>query len=752
MDEEIRRSSEIDDWIRGLLPDFAADINIRRSGYNHHNNKANTAIMTSNNNNNNNNSNPTSMWQQHPQLGSTLFQDFSHNHQTSSNTASERPNIYQFPTRSNPYPNNSRQNRQAEVLNAQGVGNQAQTTRLGSLQAFPESTSQTEAANYVGWVDEAYQKILKMKEMFLPDVLILYKRAQEARKSFCTGNMFRKANNAETVTKSEKLRTSTEKVINFLRMSRSDILRWRMEKLHQSMNDIVKFLNHARAINSHARKQNQRVPEPQNGGLLESVVQFNSTQPQSQPSFDRPKSAVLPSNQKGVRQTGFDQRAFQMFVNQTQPNSTSSRDSVTPVSNTATLQNQPQQNDQAVKRRKSKQHVESPRRFAGLGQRWSPLTAGSGSPQNAQQSKSKMEMKDLLSLSSASKFSKSGTVSVSASPSAFPAPLTPLTPCSKPIDIARSPLSIEDQSCRFPQNSADSQLPDTSRNLIVADAREVMRPGVNTVSTEKAVPSRDEEGDPVKRLVDAVTAMSPRSLNSAIQDMDAVTSLTDRIATNFVHGDSTKVVFHDLVDDIRKFRMQSPMKDQTETETQYCSSGSGERLEKEPTDMLLQEIKEINQRFMEVKVDVMNMDHVLKIGFEGVVIRCSYVPVGPASQQMIHKLLLELIVPVNYPSVSPTASERMPHGCGDSEDGIFFWTKANSSFSLRLRKFSQPITIKQMARAWEVSAREVFVEYAELMGGGSFSASRCGEYIDMKKFVPYHATRKQGFGDEISDQ
>ncbi|KAL6531611.1 hypothetical protein OROMI_027974 [Orobanche minor] len=66
---------------------------------------------------------------------------------------------------------------------------------------------------------------------------------------------------------------------------------------------------------------------------------------------------------------------------------------------------------------------------------------------------------------------------------------------------------------------------------------------------------------------------------------------------------------------------------------------------------------------MEVKVDVMNMDRVLKIGFdEGVVIRCSYVPVGQASQQMIHKLLLELIVPVKYPTISPTASKRMPHG------------------------------------------------------------------------------------------
>ncbi|KAL6524735.1 hypothetical protein OROMI_030328 [Orobanche minor] len=87
----------------------------------------------------------------------------------------------------------------------------------------------------------------------------------------------------------------------------------------------------------------------------------------------------------------------------------------------------------------------------------------------------------------------------------------------------------------------------------------------------------------------------------------------------------------------------------------------------QPIDMLLQEIKEINQRFMEVKFDVMNIDSVLKVGFdEGVVIRCSYVPGGPASQQMvmIHKLLLELILLTKYPTISPTAAKRMPHGCG----------------------------------------------------------------------------------------
>lgn len=61
--------------------------------------------------------------------------------------------------------------------------------------------------------------------------------------------------------------------------------------------------------------------------------------------------------------------------------------------------------------------------------------------------------------------------------------------------------------------------------------------------------------------------------------------------------------------------------------------------------------------------------------------------------------------------------------CSDAEEGKYLWMKAKSNFSLSLRKFSQPISVKEMAEAWDVCAREVFHEFAEQIGGGNFSST-----------------------------
>lgn len=59
----------------------------------------------------------------------------------------------------------------------------------------------------------------------------------------------------------------------------------------------------------------------------------------------------------------------------------------------------------------------------------------------------------------------------------------------------------------------------------------------------------------------------------------------------------------------------------------------------------------------------------------------------------------------------------------DADEGKYLWMKAKSNFTLSLRKFSMPISVKDMAEAWDISAREVFHELVEKMGGGSFSSS-----------------------------
>lgn len=48
--------------------------------------------------------------------------------------------------------------------------------------------------------------------------------------------------------------------------------------------------------------------------------------------------------------------------------------------------------------------------------------------------------------------------------------------------------------------------------------------------------------------------------------------------------------------------------------------------------------------------------------------------------------------------------------------------KAKSRFSVSLRSLSQPMTLKDIARTWDVCARAVISEYAQQSGGGTFSS------------------------------
>lgn len=48
--------------------------------------------------------------------------------------------------------------------------------------------------------------------------------------------------------------------------------------------------------------------------------------------------------------------------------------------------------------------------------------------------------------------------------------------------------------------------------------------------------------------------------------------------------------------------------------------------------------------------------------------------------------------------------------------------KAKSRFSISLRSLSQPMSLKEIARTWDICARAVISEYAQQTGGGTFSS------------------------------
>lgn len=55
--------------------------------------------------------------------------------------------------------------------------------------------------------------------------------------------------------------------------------------------------------------------------------------------------------------------------------------------------------------------------------------------------------------------------------------------------------------------------------------------------------------------------------------------------------------------------------------------------------------------------------------------------------------------------------------------------KARSKFSISLRSLSQPMSIGDIAKTWDICARAVISEYAQQSGGGTFS-SKYGTWED----------------------
>ncbi|KAL0404768.1 UNVERIFIED_CONTAM: Mediator of RNA polymerase II transcription subunita [Sesamum radiatum] len=597
-------------------------------------------------------------------------------------------------------------------------GNQSQGMHLGPSQ---ESTPQVELTNSTDWVNPAFQK----------------------------------ATNTETVIRCEKARIFTEKTFKFLNMSRSDLLHWQKEKLYQAMNEVIKHFGRARAGNSLPVKQTQQVDASGNHleaaaqmQQRESYPQFNSTPPNLHQSLRQGGALSLPAtsvisfkvgsssignscqyspmrlNQQWGQHGGMvlphkspqvssDHRPLRMLLHPTdgvaQNNNLGTQQTVASSRNVlnsldyavSAIAEQNKQQDQAIKRQKMKQPVPQMfqrrnedtnlRRFVGFNQRWSPLPPSSSSPfamspQNSQQSSSQLELKEL-----SSKLSRSATPSLSASPSApLPSPLTPLTPSSVPADSMRSPLSLEESSKLPKISAAPSQLPsqETNQNQLVIDTQGLSKSCLQAEST--CTGDQKSEGDPFQRLVEVVKSISSRALHASLRDINAVTSLTDRITGRLLHDESTKVLFHDLADDLSNCDGgdSSPV-DRTSKK---------QRMERRLDSMTLNDLTTETEFFPQTK----RLEK--RTGSdEGTLIRCSYIPVG-------HSWNI-----------------KIPNTRCDADEGKYLWMKAKSRFTLSLRKFSQPISLKEMVETWDFCAREVFHGFAEQMGGGDFS-SRYGKW------------------------
>ncbi|OWM87308.1 hypothetical protein CDL15_Pgr022415 [Punica granatum] len=133
----------------------------------------------------------------------------------------------------------------------------------------------------------------------------------------------------------------------------------------------------------------------------------------------------------------------------------------------------------------------------------------------------------------------------------------------------------------------------------------------------------------------------------------------------------------------------------------------------EANHVLKEEIREINQQLIDIIVDISDEDvdptaaAAVAEGGEGVVS-----PIQP----------LRLLVPSNYLNCSPVLLDKFPVEVSKEYEDLS--AKAKSRFSISLRRLSQLMSLKDIARTWDNCSRAVILEYAEQSGGGSFSSNR----------------------------
>lgn len=280
---------------------------------------------------------------------------------------------------------------------------------------------------------------------------------------------------------------------------------------------------------------------------------------------------------------------------------------------------------------------------------------------------------------------------------------------------------------------------------------------------------------PLERLLKVVKSISGNALSASVSDIGSVVSMIDRIAGSAPGNGSRAAVGEDLVamtkcrlqartfvtqdgngtsNSIRKMkRFTSAMplnvvssagsvNDNNNNSNTFKQSACAETSELDSTassaikrprietnHALMEEIKEINRGLIDTVVGISEEDVDPAAASEGTVLKCSFsaVALGPnlksqyASAQMSPIQPLRLLVPANYPNSSPILLDKFPivEASKEYED---LSVKAKSRFSISLRSLSQPMSLKEIARTWDVCARAVISDYAQQSGGGTFSS------------------------------
>lgn len=407
----------------------------------------------------------------------------------------------------------------------------------------------------------------------------------------------------------------------------------------------------------------------------------------------------------------------------------------------------------------------------------SPQLLQPASPQISQHPSPQIDQQNMLNA-----IAKAGTPLQSVnSPFIVPSPSTPLAPSPMPGESEKVNSGVSSLSnagnighqqamgALVPAQSLAIGTPGISASPLLAEftSPDAHHGNATTVVSGKSTVTEQ----PLERLLKVVKSMSSNALTASVGDIGSVVSMIDRIAGSAPGNGSRAAVGEDLVA-MTKCRLQArnfitqdgtsgtrkmkryttampsdvvssagsindSFKQLTASEMSDLESTATSTAKKprfEANHALLEEIREINLRLIDTVVDISDEDvdptamAAAKEGGEGTIVKCSFsaIALSPnlksqyASSQMSPIQPLRLLVPTNYPNCCPILLDKFPVEVSKEYEDLSI--KARSRFSISLRSLSQPMSLGDIARTWDICARAVISEHAQQSGGGSFSS------------------------------
>ncbi|RLM75563.1 hypothetical protein C2845_PM15G00880 [Panicum miliaceum] len=249
---------------------------------------------------------------------------------------------------------------------------------------------------------------------------------------------------------------------------------------------------------------------------------------------------------------------------------------------------------------------------------------------------------------------------------------------------------------------------------------------------------------PIDRLLDAVGTSSPAMLRSAANSVCSVLNMNDWVQQSEMDtfqdwaflseqcASSTANKMKRVLESTSLYSESAPF-DCTGSKAEY-SAERGPRRQKiqNAKDTLLDEISSANSMLLDTFISIAgdNGTDGISSSSGGTLIKLSYTATSLApdlvslfaTPGMCIVMPVRLLVPADYPRSSPMlvcdqGDEQMRKRFSDISGTV------DVAFRQALYGLPEPMSILDIARAWDASVRRAVVEFAQRHGGGTFSSS-----------------------------